>query len=93
VRSPHLCIMLAGAGFSGAAQILERAEDARAEREAISIALATIEGAQLTLRKHAKALMNTSAAWERGQLKGLEEDLVKRLGELVTREERHVAAH
>jgi hypothetical protein len=85
--------MLAGAGFHGAAQILERAEDARAEREAIAIALATLEGAQITLRKHQKALLHTSAAFERGQLKGLEEDLVKRLGELVTREARHAAAH
>lgn len=93
MRNPHLVIMLAGAGFNGAADILEHAEDARAELDGIRIALATIEGAQLTLRKHARALMNTSAAWERGQLKALEEDLVKRLGELVAKETRHAAAH
>lgn len=95
MRNPHLCIQLAASGLTFAAETLENAERPEEEIQSIKLALAGIEGALLMLRRHHRALQHTSAAFERGQLKGLEEDLAKRLAELLTpkRQEHADAAH
>lgn len=85
-RSPHLSQALAAHGFVKAARELDAAVDAATEILALRLALATIDGATYMLRVHARALRNTSAHHERGQLRGLEEQLVTRLGELLRRE-------
>jgi hypothetical protein len=87
VNNPHLCIQLAASGLTFAAESLENADDRPAEIQAIKLALAGIEGARLMLRRHARALQHTSAAFECGQLRGLEDDLTKRLTELTAREQ------
>jgi hypothetical protein len=85
-RSPALSRALREHGFANAARELDAAKDAITEMLALRLALATIDGAAHALRVHARALRNTSAAHERGCLRGLEDDLVRRLGDLLRRE-------
>ena len=74
---------LRGHGFHLAARALEEASTPENEILALRLALATVEGASHILRTHARALKNTSAAHERGRLRGLEADLTIRLGQLL----------
>ena len=95
MRSPHLCIMVAAAGLQNAAAELERADDAPAELAAIRCALAMIDGYQLAVRRYLRSMppaQAEAAATEAGNLRGLEDDLTKRLNELVAREEASHAA-
>jgi hypothetical protein len=72
-------------GLVSAARLVSEATDAPSEILALRFALAAIEGASMVLRTHARALRNTSAAYERGRLRGLEADIVVRLGALLRR--------
>lgn len=85
-RNPALSHALSAHGFTNAARTLDEAKDAAAEILALRLALATIDGAAYMLRIHARALRNTSAAYERGRLRSLEEEITVRLGTLLRRE-------
>lgn len=80
-----LVIALRERGFDAAARSLSEAEGTSDEVSALRYALATVDGASYVLRIHARALRNTSAAYERGRLRGLEADLLVRLGALLRR--------
>lgn len=85
-RAPALSLALREAGLVSAARTLDAAQDADAEVLALRFALAAIDGASMVLRTHARALRNTSAAYERGRLRGLDEQITVRLGELLRRQ-------
>jgi hypothetical protein len=81
--NPALVLAIRSHGFHTAAVMLEGAKTPEHELLALRMALATIEGASHVLRTHARALRNTSAAHERGRLRGLEADITIRLGQLL----------
>lgn len=72
-------------GFEALARLLDAATTVDAEILALRMALATIDGASHTLRVHARVLRHTSAAHERGRLRGLEAEITVRLGALLRR--------
>lgn len=88
-----LAIMLARAGLTSVAELLEKAANRGEEIAALQSAEWAIDGALLMLRRHSRALQHTSAAFERGQLRGLADDIAKRLRELTDTEGRRAAAH
>ena len=88
-----LSIMLARAGLTSAAELLEMATNRHEEIAALKSAVWAIDGAVLMLRRHARALQHTSASFEAGQLCALVGDVAKRLRELSEKEAEGVAAH
>lgn len=91
MSNPHLCIELAAAGLTFAAEVLEHADEPRKELDAIRLALAGVDGYLLACRRYSRSMpleLREQVATECGHLRGLEDDLVKRMNELLTRAER-----
>lgn len=87
---PHLQIQLAAMGFEDDANDLAKAETDEQGRAVIQGALHAVEGYQLALFRHARALQHTGARIEREQLCALEEALRARL-ELLSEPKGRVA--
>lgn len=78
-----LAIMLARAGLTSVADLVEKATNRAEEIAALQCGEWAIDGALLMLRRHSRALQHTSAAFERGQLRALSADIAKRIRELT----------
>lgn len=77
-----VCKQLAGLGFEDDAADLAKASTPVEERRAIENALHAIEGYQLAVRRHYRALMHTGAGGDRDVLADVEEQLIDRLAVL-----------